>query len=350
MNREQVRPGTRPGRRVRCVLATALLAALELGCGGGGGNGPGGGPGSHGAAPAPKAELSGTPFSWDAYRVVVPTGMTAAALADAAVIDKPDTAAGGGVGCRIVLWPLVATGADPDAQALGLLEQHMISQADQAVVGVYGGSPLDETYHRNGISGEGWTYVELGGRLVVASNHNSEYGKVRILLANLGAQSAVITGFQPWDASSRCLEEVLDPYEWILLFYSLSFPSHPGNPDAFRQALHGGWFGAEVGSSVSIYWGDIFAANGRHIDAVGFRTYQQISPTEYLQRNSSWSGNSWWDVSGNRLSIWPDDPTDPPVTRYVRITAEHGGYTYLHRLDICGSGAYCEGWSTKDHQ
>lgn len=293
----------------------------------------------HGIAPVPKAALSGTPFSWDVYQVIVPPSLTVATLSDGVALTK--------AGCLIALWGTVPTQADADAQALAQLTQKMVSSG-QVVVGENTASPLDDFTHLNGVSGEGWTYVDLRGRLVRASNHNDELGKVRVLLANLGARSAVITGFQPLSATDHCLDEVLNPYEWILLYYSLSFPGFQGNRSAFRTALLGGWFGVETGAYIDIAWGDLFAANGRHTDVSVLETFRQISPTEYLDTTSGWSGNGAWDVDGNKLTVWPDDPMQPAVTQYIRVAAEHGSFIYLHRLDLCEGGVYCEGWSTKD--
>lgn len=216
----------------------------------------------------------------------------------------------------------------------------------QAVIGSTANSPLDEYMHVNGISGEGWTYVDLRGHLVDAANHNSEYGKVRILLANLGAQSAVITGFQPWNATDNCLDDVLNPYEWVLLFYSLSFPSYQGNAGAFRSALIGEWYGAESGTYISIGWGDVFAANGHHIDVSTVESLQQVSSTEYNDTTSGWSGNGTWAVHGNKLSLWHDDPSRPATTEYARIFSEHGSFTYVRRLGRNGDGSYGETWAT----
>jgi hypothetical protein len=329
-------------RRLARSLAVCALVTVAAGCGCSGNPDDTTIPsdkGRRGAAPAPKAELTGAPLSWDVYRAIVPPSLTVTTRSDGVTLER--------AGCHIVLWRPVATQANADAQAWALFQQIMVSPG-QAIVGMNMATPLDDDYRLDGVSGEGWTYVDLRGRLVTASNPNDEYGKVRILLANLGAQSAVITGFQPWNATENCIDDVLNPYEWVLLFYSLSFPSFQGDRDAFRNALVGGWSGAEVGNIISIGWGDILGANGHYLDAFSYETYQQISPTEYLETTSSWSGNGAWDVDGNKLTIWHDDPARPAETRHVRTFSEYGSFTYIRRLDRCEGGVYCEGWSTKD--
>jgi hypothetical protein len=157
-----------------------------------------------------------------------------------------------------------------------------------------------------------------------------------------------------WQASGEqgCLDEVLDPKAWSMLAYSISFPSvRAADPTALKRALVGGWFGAETNTSIA--WSDVFYANGRHSDLVGIDTWRTVSPTEVVDTFSAWQGTSWWDVSGNKLTIWPIGGSKAPFTRYFRIfdeynTAEASGWrTYWYRLDVC-AGAPCEGWSVLD--
>jgi hypothetical protein len=319
----------------RPLAAGALLAgmAASLGCGGGGkGAGPGSGPPT--PPPAPAVGLSGTPTTWDAYRLVVPGTMTAAPGTDALALDKN--------GCRITIWRPVPALADLDGQALALLQAGFSDpQRWSGLVGENRASPLDEAFHWNGITSQGWPYVELRGQLLDTRGIRSGE-HVRILVVNAGGQAAYMIG---WQTVTGCIDEVLDPYEWVLLSYSLELPGRPGDRAALGRSLWGGWFGAEANQGVA--WSDVFAANGHHADLVGVETYRQIGPGQILETFSTWQGNGWWTASGNLLSLWWTDPARPPRTEYFRVFRETGGFTYRMRLGFCGDH-YCEGWETKD--
>jgi hypothetical protein len=257
-------------------------------------------------------------------------------------------------GCRISLWPMDTTGPDADAQALALMHDAFSDARWSGIVGQTAATPLLDTYHRRGVAGAGWHYVDLQGRLLNPSGAQS--GEVvRVLLADLGqGRSALVLGYQEATGGRDCLTEVLNPTEWILLTYSLSFPGAvPANPHAFRDELVGGWFGATQGTYIDTGWSDIFAANGRYSWGATINQYNQLTPSQYLETSSNWAGLGSWALEGNLLERWPDDPSRPASTNLVRLVKEYNTSTpqgwrwYLYKLALCG-GAYCEGWASHE--
>lgn len=292
--------------------------------------------------------LTGTPVTYDAYKLILPNTLSQTVYSDGTAFDRS--------GCHIVLWPPVDSTGDLDAQALQILQQKFPG----GIKGVSRPSPLDDPEHLRGVSGEGWRYVELQGeRLNPAGTGNGEY--VRIFLAQLGTKVAAMVG---WEASyyaenrfPYCVHgEVLDPFEWTAITYSLSFPGYQApNPHALRDELVGAWFGATVGPYMNLVWKDVFSANGRHSDLIGYETWQTLNATQVLNTFSTWQGTGSWAVDGNRFTVWPDDSSEQAKTRYFRIyqevnTAEPSGWrTSIRKLDRCGDDQhYCEGWANKD--
>lgn len=316
-------------------------AALALSCGGAAGPGT--------PAPAPSTALAGEARTWGAWALVVPGGLTVVDFGDHLTLDKP--------GCRLTVWPPVPAGTDLDAQALALFNAGFGPPTSGGVVGKYAASPLNEsTFHRRGVTGQGFPFVELNGELLDGSGRRSGQ-HVRIAAYQLGAVVAAVLGWEAAYAdvhSPQCLSEVLDPYAWTLLAYSTRFPGHQAaSPRALRDALVGGWFGAETGTSISLAWSDVFFANGHHSDLMGVETYRQTSATEVTDTFSAWQGTSLWGLEDNRLTIWPLDPARPAHTEYVRLSREYnpaeasGWRAYLYRLGTCATGP-CERWSVKD--
>lgn len=327
-----------------------------FGAGGGGSGAGGGGSGAGGGqvlqAPPPNVTLTGTEVTYDAFKVVVPSTLVTKSYSNAMAFDRP------GDECRIALWPPVAFTGDLDAQALQILKDTFPGYG--GILGVTQPSPLDDPEHLRGVSGEGWQYVELQGQLLDAKGWAGTGEHVRILLARLGDKVAAMTG---WEASyyknnraPNCVYgEILDLYEWTPMVYSLSFPNYQApNPQALRDELVGAWFGTTSGQYVSLVWKDVFSGNGRHSDLIGSQTWQTLNPNEILSTFSTWQGNGSWAVNRNLLTVWPDDSSESPSTRYFRIfqevnTSEPTGWrTSIRKLGRCGDDQhYCEGWASK---
>jgi hypothetical protein len=319
--------------RNRALLAVAVVCLAACGAA----SGP--------STPAPPVSptLAGTPLSYGVWSAVVPPDLTRTDYPDAVALDK--------TGCRLTVWPPVAAAADLDGQALDILTSKFPAPYT-GVVGVDVASPLTEGYHLRGVTGDGWPFVELQGELLDATQHRSGE-HVRIAAYQLGTQVAAVVGWES-SPSVQCLSEILNPFSWTSLTYSVSFPSLTSStPHALRDALVGGWFGSETGTTVSLAWSDVFSGNGQHSDLTGYETWQTLNTTQVLDTFSSWQGNSYWAVSGNQLTVWPFDTSKAATTRYFRVVAEYntaepsGWRSYLHRLDSCG-GVLCEDWAVKD--
>jgi hypothetical protein len=331
----------RPLRRSSTPFA--LLAALALsppallaGCGGGGGSGGGGGGGPPPPAPDPAVVPTGTPLTWGPYQVVVPDTMSIIQNSDAVALDK-------GTSCRITLWQPMADQGDLDSQALAFMKAIFSDPRYwSGVVGEMASTPLDETYHQTGITGQGLPFVEMRGVLLnTGGGRTNEH--VRVMMVDLGGQVAAMLG---WANTPGCLDEASNPFEWVMLAYSLTFPDVAGDNAALGRKLVGGWFGANTATSMA--WSDVFAANGQHSDLYGIETYHQISPTEILETFSTWQGNGLWGATGNLLTLWPGGSATGAKTMYFRIYTEaRSNFTFLRKLDWCTS-RYCEGWETKE--
>ena len=127
-----------------------------------------------------------------------------------------------------------------------------------------------------------------------------------------------------------------------------------------RTVTGDGFFAVELRGEAKTATG---GSTGEHVNILAFRVGNQVADLlgwqasgeqgcldEVLDTFSAWQGTSWWDVSGNKLTIWPIGGSKAPFTRHFRIfdeynTAEASGWrTYWYRLDVCG-GVPCEGWS-----
>jgi hypothetical protein len=303
--------------------AVLLGLALATGCGGGGGGG-----GSR-VAPPPTPEIPGTLQTWDMYQVMVPSSVTATASADHATLDAAT--------CRITLWPATPSQSDLAGQALNILEQTFKDPSRWSGMGGASGldaSVLDDPLHFEGITGQGFRYVDLTAELKNTSGQWS--GEiVRIQLTDVDGQAATVLGYQP--RIQGCLTEPLVPnmYEWFYVSLSMTFPGHPGDPTALGKKLVGSWAGA--GGSVG--FADVYAANGQHINAMSNTTYSLPTPTEILETTSSWVGSDAWAAKGNLLTTWPKEAGLAPQTHYFQIYKAIGGsfhWTYERWLDQCG--------------
>ncbi len=335
----------------RFVLNAGFLLGLVFGitaCGGGASAGAsagtGAGTGGTGApttpAPAPVTDISGTAVTWSDYKLLMPAGMTLTHDGTNGYVAMDIGA------CRISLWPKVAADADQDAQALALLTS--------AFSAISSGVVVSDWDHVRGIAGDGWTYVDLKGYLKNSSGIQTQ-DKVRILLAKLGNNSAYMIG-NDRGTSTGCLDESYASFgNWVPIFYSLSFPNFVAtDSSAMGKALIGGWFGSRIGTSVSTYWSDTFAANSHYLHTDGMQSQFSAYPGDSLVyvSNVNWAGDGYWAVSGNKLTTWPSDPAKQPKTEYVRVfqslntSAATGWDTYFMRLGTLG-GIPVEQYATK---
>ena len=334
--------GARPPlvRTLRALVLCALVP-LVAACGGGGGGSttpsatpnPSPSPSPLPSPPPPAVGLGGTPLRWGDFQVTVPATLTATDYGNLLALDKP--------GCRITLWPTVVSQPDLDGLALAFLQSAFTDPARWGgVVGQVDASPLTEYLHHTGLDAGGRRFTDLRGELLNAAGRRSGE-KVRIQMVDLGGRAAAMVGYE---TGGSCIDDQVDPYEFVLLAYSMDFPAFAGDPQALGRTLVGGWFGQEAGSGgVNIAWSDVFAANGQHSDAYVAQTFHDLSPTEYLDVLSGWFGNGRWATRGNLLTVVPNGGS--ASTAYFRIYRETGGFTYLRRLGSCG-GSYCERWST----
>jgi hypothetical protein len=308
----------------------------------------GGAAGSGGSSRAPAAPAwvpSGASVTWGDYAFTTPPSMQV--IAD----GSQGYYAIGRTGCAITFFPAVASETNADAQAASLLAKAFSDSTKwSGILGIDNKDPLLGTYHRRTITAQGLSAVDLSTGMKDAQGKiTSELG--RILLVDLGTgESALMIGYQA-DSGRQCLDEVLNPFEWVLVYYSLSFPqARPANPQAIRDTLIGGWFSSDSGSIISTGMSQVFAANGNYSYAVAVDQYSQIDPNLIQETTSSWSGDGAWRIEHGLLEILPRDPTAPANTNLMRIFWEYNTTTpkgwrwYLHTLDSCGATP-CEGWA-----
>ena len=300
------------------------------------------------APAAPPWVPSGQTVTWSDYTFTIPATMKV--IAD----GSQGYYAIGRTGCALTFFPAVANGADADAQAKSLLTEAFSDAAKwSGLLGIDNSDPLLGTYHRRTVTAQGLPAVDLSSGL-----KNSE-GRVtselaRILLVDLGTgKSAPIIGYQVAD-DSRCINEVLDPYEWVFVYYSLSFPqARPVNPQGLQDALIGGWFSSSSGSIVSIGGSQVYAANGNYSYATSVTQYAQIAPDLIRETTSSWAGDGAWRLEHGLLEILPRDLSAPTQTNLIRIFREYnpqaasGWHWYLYTMESCG-GAPCEAWAAHE--
>jgi hypothetical protein len=323
----------RPSFAVPATLPLAL-SLLLVACGG---------PSGSARAPAPPAwELQGTPFSWKAYALRIPPTLKVTKDGTGGFVQLD------GQGCTLFLLPPVAAQADQDQQAYDVLKS-LFSDADPsrwgAPVGEGNADPLLDTEHHRGVSAEGWPYVDLRMHFrAPAGASGFTADMARILLADQGdGTSAAMVGYQT-DSAVRCINEGLNPYEWILTMYSLSLPgAKPANRAALHDAILGEWFEGDVGQYLSTGLLYVFANNGHMAATTTVQTYQGLNASQYLETTSSWTGDGFWQLSGGVLQQLPADPALSPSSNYIRAyrernTTEPSGWReYLWMLGSCGS-------------
>ncbi|HEY5956894.1 MAG TPA: hypothetical protein VIV60_10090 [Polyangiaceae bacterium] len=323
-------------------LGSSVSAGKDSGAAGNGGRE------STRAPAAPAWVLSGNSVTWQDYAFTVPPSMQI--IAD----GSKGYAAIGRAGCAITFFPAVASEPDPDLQAASLLTE-AFSDATKwsGLLGIDNHDPLLGTYHRRTVTSQGLSAVDLSTGMKNAEGKvTSELG--RILLVDLGTgKSAPIIGYQS-NYDGRCLDEVLNPYEWVLVYYSLSFPqAHPANPHALQDTLIGDWYSSSSGSILSTGYSQVYAANGNYSYVISVSEYSQIDPNLIRETTSSWAGDGAWRLEQGLLEILPRDPSSPAQTNLMRIFWEYNTSTptgwrwYLHTLDSCGATP-CESWASRE--
>ena len=194
----------------------------------------------------------------------------------------------------------------------------------------------------DGVSGTGWHYVELWGRL----GNRGGFQLARIVLAQMGNQVVPLVGFTK---SKRCLGNSLERehYNWSLLFHSLQLPGFTQESPLLQQQLLGSW--EAVGSHT--YSSKTFAANGQFGRVGGHSTYTESQmPGFLLQKTSTWVGDGTYEVHADRLTTL--SPTGiyggKAVTELFSIVRhmnpnKPGGFEYLFRTvtdNGSGEGPY----------
>jgi len=304
-----------------------------------------GGQGSTRTPAAPAWVLRGKSSTWEDYSFTMPPSM------DVIEAGSKGYYAIGRTGCAITFFPPVDTEADADAQAKELLVEAFSDPTKwSSISGIDDPDPLLGSYHHRTVTAQGLSAVDLSiGMKDPQGRFTEERG--RILLVDLGTgKSAAIIGYQT-NSGVYCLNEVLNPYEWVLVFYSLSFPqARPANPNALRDTLIGEWFTSESGSVISTGLDRIYAANGNYSYAVAVEQSTQVAPNLIRETTSTWAGDGAWRLDHGLLEILPREAEAAAQTNLMRIfaeynaSAENGWIWYLYTLDSCGTTP-CETWA-----
>jgi hypothetical protein len=141
------------------------------------------------------------------YQATVPPTVTATSSADHATLDAAT--------CRITLWPATPSQSDLAGQALTILEQAFSDPTRwSGMGGVSSPDILTDPLHLEGITGQGFRYVDLSAALKNAAGQWS--GEiVRIQLTDVGGQAAAMIGYQP--RIQGCLTDPVVPneFEWL---------------------------------------------------------------------------------------------------------------------------------------
>jgi hypothetical protein len=180
-----------------------------------------------------------------------------------------------------------------------------------------------------GISGAGWTYVDLSGQLGQSGI------TARVLMARMGDQVLPIVGFSKvWNCLGN--QSVRDNDVWALLFHSLQLPGYTKDSPQLAQQLVGMWSSASGGAGTS----EIFAPNGHFSTVAVYQSYEASStPGMVWEVDRGWQGEGTYEVQGDRVHTLNAHRTDArkDITRYfsiVRMPNESapGGYDYVLRL------------------
>jgi hypothetical protein len=184
-----------------------------------------------------------------------------------------------------------------------------------------------------GISGTGWTYVDLWGKLGGSATY------LRVLMAQMGNQVLPVFGLT---TSIDCMGAGpwRDNDVWALLFHSLKLPGYAEDSPQLAQQIIGTWTGVGVGVANS----RTFAPNGRFGSLGMSQTYRSSStPGMVLQITESWPGDGPYEIHGDRLHTQnaKASEVERDVTRFFSIVrrpnvSRPGQFDYILRM-VCRS-------------
>jgi len=276
------------------------------------------------AAVIPRPE--GPSRTHGAVGYVAPTGWTVQSTGDGVTIltgrvkqeDRP---------CEIRMLPPMPAQSDLATQGAALVQG--IAAANR--VGPY----LDDRgrdvrqSREEGISGTGWTYVDLSGQL----GHTGI--TVRVLMAQMGDQVLPILGYSKvWNCLGN--QSMRDNDVWALLFHSLQLPGYANDSPQLAHQLIGSWSSASgsAGNNVA------FAGNGHFGSVAVAQTYAPSStPGMVWEIDRSWQGDGPYTVHGDQLHTQNPhgSETERDVTRFFSIVRmpnddKPGGFDYALRM------------------
>lgn len=291
--------------------------------GGGAGGGSGGGGG--GSVPAPVPPLAGERETWDAYAWVVPPRMVR--QTGAAGVELTDAQE---VSCRIALLPLRTKTGELAQQALDVLRAAAGMNDAQLRDETGGTQPLD--FQRRTITRTGFAAAQVEGTWFDGAG--VERAPARVLLVDLGAQVAPVL------ATGPCFLAAGDSnLDWAWLVHSLEFPARTATAlDPLRAWLPGKWR-LDVGTG---FLGETYAANQRYGITASETAFAAVTGTEVTVTSTSFTGDGRWELTENRLSLFPT--TGTAKTQLFRIdeqksaTAVGGWVRRLHKLDVSQDG------------
>jgi hypothetical protein len=194
-----------------------------------------------------------------------------------------------------------------------------------------------------GVSGTGWTYVDLSGQLGQSGI------TARVLMIRVGNQVLPILGFsKTWNCLGN--QAVRDNDVWALFFHSLRVPGYTQESPQLAQQLIGMWTSASGDAGVAL----IFAPNGRFSSVAVYQTYALSSTSGTVwEVDRSWKGDGPYTVHGD--VVHTENPHGSDVeknaTRYfsvVRMPNENkpGGFDYaLLLVERSANGSATWGFS-----
>jgi hypothetical protein len=198
-----------------------------------------------------------------------------------------------GAVCTALLLPPIPAQRDLASQAEGLVNQMLAARFGGPFHAEYGSDVKRDRYgHYEGVSGAGWPFVDLYGKVGGFSGG----ALVHVLLAQMGSQVVPLVGVSR--NSYQCMGGH-DNITWMVLFFSLQLPGFTGDSPILRKELIGSW--TAVGSSV--YVNNAYAANGHFSANSAHATYKESGrPGLLLQETSDWLGDGTYQVNGDLLT------------------------------------------------